>query len=124
MTSFDAYTDRAAKALADSFDLAKGYAHSQLTPLHLAVSLIDPPKDLANQVDVPPPPLFKQVLERANGDPQLFERNLKKAMVRLPSQDPPPERTSPSPAMAKVLRAAEDLSKTQKDSFIRQSTLR
>ncbi|KAF5849237.1 hypothetical protein GGP41_006114 [Bipolaris sorokiniana] len=118
MTSFDAYTDRAAKALADSFDLAKGYAHSQLTPLHLAVSLIDPPKDLANTVDVPPPPLFKQVLERANGDPQAFERNLKKAMVRLPSQDPPPERTSPSPAMAKVLRSAEELSKTQKDSFI------
>lgn len=118
MTSFDAYTDRAAKALADSFDLAKGYAHSQLTPVHLAVSLIDPPPDLANQVDIPPPPLFKQVLERANGDAQLFERNLKKALVRLPSQDPPPERTSPSPAMAKVLRAAEELSKTQKDSFI------
>jgi len=118
MTSFDAYTDRAAKALADSFELAKSYAHSQLTPIHLAVSLIDPPKDLANQIDVPPPPLFKQVLDRANGDAQLFERSLKKALVRLPSQDPPPERTSPSPAMGKVLRAAEDLSKTQKDSFI------
>jgi ATP-dependent Clp protease ATP-binding subunit ClpB len=118
MTSFDAYTDRAAKALADSFELAKDYAHSQLTPLHLGVSLIDPPKDLANQVDIPPPPLFKQVIERANGDAQLFERALKKALVRLPSQDPPPERTSPSPAMAKVLRAAEDLSRTQKDSFI------
>jgi len=118
MTSFDAYTDRAAKALADSFELAKSYAHSQLTPIHLAVSLIDPPKDQANQVDVPPPPLFKQVLERANGDAQLLERSLKKALVRLPSQDPPPERTSPSPAMGKVLRAAEELSKTQKDSFI------
>ncbi|KAJ4325247.1 Heat shock protein hsp98 [Neodidymelliopsis sp. IMI 364377] len=118
MTSFDAYTDRAAKALADSFELAKGYAHSQLTPLHLAVSLVDPPKDLANQVDVPPPPLFKQVLERANGDTQLFERALKKALVRLPSQDPPPERTSPSPKMAEVLRNAEELSRTQKDSFI------
>jgi ATP-dependent Clp protease ATP-binding subunit ClpB len=118
MTSFDAYTDRAGKALADSFELAKGYAHSQLVPTHLAVSLIDPPKDLANQIDIPPPPLFRQVLERANGDAQLFERALKKALVRLPSQDPPPERTSPSPAMAKVLRAAEELSKTQKDSFI------
>jgi len=118
MTSFDSYTDRAAKALADSFELAKNYAHSQLTPLHLAVSLIDPPKDLANQVDIPPPPLFKQVIERANGDALLFERALKKALVRLPSQDPPPERTSPSPKMAEVLRNAEDLSRTQKDSFI------
>jgi len=118
MTSFDSYTDRAAKALADSFELAKNYAHSQLTPLHLAVSLIDPPKDQANQVDIPPPPLFKQVIERANGDALLFERALKKALVRLPSQDPPPERTSPSPKMAEVLRNAEDLSRTQKDSFI------
>ncbi|KAH6644511.1 heat shock protein-like protein [Boeremia exigua] len=118
MTSFDAYTDRAAKALGDSFELAKDYAHSQLTPLHLAVSLIDPPKDQANQVDIPPPPLFKQVIERANGDAQLFERALKKALVRLPSQDPPPERTSPSPKMAEILRKAEELSRTQKDSFI------
>jgi ATP-dependent Clp protease ATP-binding subunit ClpA len=118
MTSFDAYTDKAAKALADSFDLAKSYGHPQLTPIHLAVSLIDPPPDETNKVDKPPVPFFRQVVDRANGDPQAFERQLKKALVRLPAQDPPPDRTSPSPAMAKVLRAAEELSRTQKDSFI------
>ncbi|KAF2874196.1 heat shock protein [Massariosphaeria phaeospora] len=118
MTSFDAYTDRAAKALGDSFELAKGYAHSQLAPLHLAVSLIDPPPNQADQISQPSIPMFRQVVDRANGDPQQFERALKKALVRLPSQDPPPERNPPSPAMSKVLRAAEDLSKTQKDSFI------
>lgn len=118
MTSFDQYTDRAAKALADSFELAKGYAHSQLTPIHLAVSLIDPPPDQAMQTAQPAVPLLRQVVDRANGDPQQLERALKKALVRLPSQDPPPERTSPSPAMSKVLRAAEDLSRTQKDSYI------
>ncbi|ORY13835.1 heat shock protein-like protein [Clohesyomyces aquaticus] len=118
MTSFDSYTDRAAKALADSFELAKSYAHSQLVPIHLAVSLIDPPPDQTNQGINASPPMFRQVIERANGDPQLFERSLKKALVRLPSQDPPPERTSPSPAMSKVLRAAEELSRTQKDSYI------
>ncbi|KAF2241174.1 heat shock protein [Trematosphaeria pertusa] len=118
MTSFDAYTDKAAKALADSFELAKGYAHAQLTPIHLAVSLIDPPPDETNKVDKPLTPFFRQVIDRANGDPQLAERSLKKALVRLPSQDPPPERTSPSPAMAKVLRSAEELARTQKDSYI------
>ncbi|CAI6336470.1 unnamed protein product [Periconia digitata] len=118
MTSFDSYTDRAAKALADSFDLVKDYQHLQLTPLHLAVSLLSPPPDETNKVDRPPEPLFRQVVNRANGDVQLFERSLKKALVRLPSQDPPPERSSPSPAMAKVLRSAEDLAKTQKDAFI------
>lgn len=118
MTSMDQYTDRAAKALADSFELAKGYAHAQLNPIHLAVSLIDPPPDPAFPDAAVAEPLFRQVVNRANGDPQLFERALKKALVRLPSQDPPPERTSPSPAMTKILRAAEELSRTQKDSYI------
>ncbi|KAF2180093.1 heat shock protein-like protein [Zopfia rhizophila CBS 207.26] len=118
MTSFDAYTDKAAKALADSFDLAKSYGHSQLTPIHLAVSLIDPAPDEANKIDRPAEPFFRQVVDRANGDPQAFERHLKMALVRLPSQDPPPDRTAPSPAMAKVLRSAGDLARTQKDSYI------
>lgn len=119
MTSFDSYTDRAAKALADAFELAKGYAHSQLSPIHLAVALIDPaPEPNVAQDASAAPPMFRQVVDRANGDAQQFERALKKALVRLPSQDPPPERTSPSPSMAKVLRSAEELSRTQKDSYI------
>lgn len=118
MTSFDQYTDKAAAALAESFELAKGYSHSQLAPLHLAVALIDPAPDQAFQNANPPVPVFRQIVDRANGDPQQFERALKKALVRLPSQDPPPERTSPSPAMAKVLRSAEELCRTQKDSYI------
>ncbi len=43
---------------------------------------------------------------------------MKKALVRLPSQDPPPEHVSISPQFSKVLRAASELSKTQKDSYI------
>lgn len=118
MTSFDQYTDKAAGALAESFELAKGYSHSQLSPIHLAVALIDPQPDKAFPDAQPATPAFRQVVDRANGDAQQFERALKKALVRLPSQDPPPERTSPSPAMAKVLRAAEELCRTQKDSYI------
>ena len=41
-----------------------------------------------------------------------------KLLVRLPSQDPPPESVSVSPALAKVIRRATELSKTQKDSFV------
>ncbi|KAK3105450.1 Heat shock protein hsp98, partial [Teratosphaeriaceae sp. CCFEE 6253] len=63
-------------------------------------------------------PLFRQVVERAHGDPQLLDRALKKALVRLPTQDPPPEQVSVAPGFSKVLRAANDLSKTQKDTYI------
>ena len=120
------FTDRAQKALGDAHDLAQQYSHSQILPLHLAVSLLDPPidesKDQQTTVNAShnasSAPLFRQVVERAHGDPQLLDRAMKKALVRLPSQDPPPEHVSISPQFSKVLRTADDLHKTQKDTYI------
>ncbi len=120
------FTDRAQKALADAHDLASQYSHSQILPLHLAVSLLDPPidesKDQQQTMNAShshgSQPLFRQVIERAHGDPQGLDRAMKKALVRLPSQDPPPEQVSISPQFSKVLRSANELQKTQKDSFI------
>ena len=126
MASGMQFTDRAQKALYDSSELAKQYAHSQILPLHLAVSLLDPPidesKDQQTTVNAShaagSAPLFKQVVERAHGDPQLLDRAMKKALVRLPSQDPPPDNVSMAPAFSKVLRVANELQKTQKDSYV------
>lgn len=116
------FTDRANKALLDANDLAEQYAHTQILPLHLAVSLLNPPagnlEDEEQQTDSSSVPLFKQVIERAHGDPQLLERALMKLLVRQPSQDPPPERVAVSPALSKVIRSSSDLSKTQKDSYV------
>jgi len=117
------FTDRANKALLDSSNLAEQYAHSQILPLHLAISLLAPPPDEAEKQPAgghegTAAPLFRQVVERAHGDPQLLERSLMKMLVRQPSQDPPPERVAVSPALAKVIRSATDLSKTQKDSYV------
>lgn len=121
------FTDRANKALLDASNLAEQYSHSQLYPVHLAVSLLNPTPDESQdqQVsgihpshDASAAPLFRQVIERAHGDVQLLERALMKTLVRLPSQDPPPESVSVSPPLAKVLRSAVELSKTQKDSFV------
>ncbi|KAF7511019.1 Heat shock protein hsp98 [Endocarpon pusillum] len=120
------FTERAQKALSDAANLAEQYAHIQIMPLHLAVSLFDPPvdeskdqKQTANASQVSASmPLFRQVIERAHGDVQLFDRTLKKQLVRLASQDPPPEHVSLSPQLSKVLRAANELSKLQKDSYV------
>ncbi|KAK4106137.1 heat shock protein HSP98 [Parathielavia hyrcaniae] len=102
--------------------LAEQYAHSQLLPVHLAVALIDPLPDLSkDQQNVAPgttSTLFRQVIERARGDPQLFDRALKKTLVRLPSQDPPPEQVSMAPSFNTILRKAMDLQKVQKDTYI------
>ena len=126
MTSGMQFTDRGQKALADAHELAQQYSHSQILPLHLAVSLLDPPvdesKDQQQAMNASHTsgnaPLFRQVVDRAHGDPQQLDRAMKKALVRLPSQDPPPEHVSISPQFSKVLRSANELQKTQKDSFI------
>ena len=120
------FTDRAQKALADAHELAQQYSHSQILPLHLAVALLDPPVDESKDQQqamnashtAGSSPLFRQVVDRAHGDPQALDRAMKKALVRLPSQDPPPEHVSISPQFSKVLRNANELSKTQKDSYI------
>ncbi|PBP22757.1 heat shock protein [Diplocarpon rosae] len=120
------FTDRASKALSDAMAIAESYAHPQLLPLHLASSLLDPPADesKAQQATVnashgsASQSLFRQVVERAHGDPQSFQRALNRALVRLPSQNPPPDQISMAPSFTKVLRQANELQKTQKDSFI------
>lgn len=120
------FTDRSAKALTDAANLAEQYAHSQILPVHLAVALFDPAPDESKDQQTTmnasqahaSAPLFKQVVERAHGDQQLLDRALKKQLVRLPSQDPPPDHVTMSPALSKVIRSAQELQKTQKDSFV------
>ncbi|KAF8439542.1 P-loop containing nucleoside triphosphate hydrolase protein [Terfezia claveryi] len=117
------FTDKASEAFNQSLEIAQTYAHPQATPLHLAMALITPssgPDMTANAA--PPSILFKQVIEKANGDFQAFERGIKKSLVRLPSQDPPPE-PSLSPALSKIIREAQKLQKTQRDSFVAQDHL-
>ncbi|KAK6346242.1 Heat shock protein hsp98 [Orbilia blumenaviensis] len=116
------YTDRALAAIKSAIELAAQYSHVEIRPINLAVSLLTPPPDDSKPgvTDAVPqgPSLFRQAVERANGDFQTFDRELKKALVRQPSQDPPPENPTFSPTMSKVLRKAHDLQKLQKDKFI------
>lgn len=121
-------TDKAQRAISDAMDVATNYAHAQLLPVHLAHSLLIGPQSEEATAGAAPassggPPLFRQVVEKANGDVQTLDRALKKALVRLPSQDPPPDNISFSPSLSKVLREAQKLQKTQRDSFVAQDHL-
>ncbi|KAK3996009.1 P-loop containing nucleoside triphosphate hydrolase protein [Cladorrhinum sp. PSN332] len=122
MTSKMEFTDRAKKALEDAMALAEQYAHTQLLPVHLAVALLDPLPDQSKDLQNAPPgttsTLLRQVIERAHGDPQLFDRALKKTLVRLPSQDPPPDQVSMAPSFNTVLRKAAEMQKVQKDTYV------
>jgi len=116
------FTNRGQKAVEDAMALAEQYAHSQLLPVHLAVALLEPlpdqSKDQQNAVPGATTTMFRQVIERAHGDSQAFDRALKKMLVRLPSQDPPPENVSLAPSFHAVLKKANELQKLQKDTFI------
>ncbi|KAL2112430.1 hypothetical protein VUR80DRAFT_7667 [Thermomyces stellatus] len=116
------FTDRGQKAVEDAMALAEQYGHSQLLPVHLANALLDPPpdksKDQQNATPGSSTTLFRQVIERARGDPQAVDRALKKSLVRLPSQDPPPESVSLAPSFHAVLKKANELQKMQRDSYI------
>ncbi|KAL4909819.1 hypothetical protein BDW74DRAFT_44335 [Aspergillus multicolor] len=121
--STDKYTDKANKALQDAIDITIEHANAEIYPVHLAVALLDPAQDEEDGPAQHPShgdstSLFRQVVERAHGDAQLFHRGLMRRLIKLPSQDPPPESRSMSAPFRKVLAAAEQLSKTQKDSYI------
>jgi ATP-dependent Clp protease ATP-binding subunit ClpB len=126
MTANMQFTDQAQRALADSAALAEQHAHPQILPIHLALSLYDPPTDESmDQWDTvnashsdASASLFRKSVEQAHGDTQGAERAFKKALVRLQSEHPPPDHVAVSDQMHKVLRSANDLSKAQKDSFV------
>ncbi|KAL4956811.1 heat shock protein Hsp98/Hsp104/ClpA [Aspergillus filifer] len=122
----DNFTDKANNALQDAIDLVDEQSNAEIYPLHLAVALLNPStNDDEDGPSVHPShgasastSLFRQVVERAHGDTQLLHRGLMKRLVKLPSQDPPPESKSVSPPFRKVLSTAKDLAKTQKDKYV------
>jgi ATP-dependent Clp protease ATP-binding subunit ClpB len=83
--------------------------------------------------------LFASVIQRAGGDPVSLilipllislvlyqiavKRAIQKLIVQLPTQSPPPDETTLSPATLKTLREAQTLQKTMHDSYIAQDHL-
>ncbi|KAF7320345.1 hypothetical protein MKEN_00819300 [Mycena kentingensis (nom. inval.)] len=112
------FTDKAQRTVAQSIQLAKDFAQAQVFPVHLASALL-------NEADAPTSnrpvdSLFSSVIGRAGGDATLVKRAVQKAIVRLPSQTPPPEDVSLSSAALKVLREAQSLQKQMHDGYIAQ----
>ncbi|KAG6851063.1 hypothetical protein H0H93_002955 [Arthromyces matolae] len=106
--------------------LAKDYANAQVYPVHIAFVLIneggqEPISSGIQQSSIVP--LFVSVIQRAGGDPVAVKRALQKAIVRIPTQSPPPDETSLSSATLKVLREAQNIQKTMHDSYIAQDHL-
>ncbi|KAJ7487593.1 P-loop containing nucleoside triphosphate hydrolase protein [Mycena galericulata] len=125
-SNFD-FTDKAQESLTASFQVAKDYANAQVHPVHLAsVLLNEGAGDAVGGIAASGSQgtsLFASVISRAGGDPTLVKRAVQKAIVRLPTQTPPPDETSLSSAALKVLREAQAQQKQMHDSYIAQDHL-
>ncbi|TDL28423.1 hypothetical protein BD410DRAFT_811557 [Rickenella mellea] len=118
MSNFD-FTDKAQQSIAAAIQLAKDYANAQVYPAHLASVLLNEGEGEGGQGAS----LFKSVIQKTGGESNIVSRTIQKLIVRLPTQDPPPDETSLAAATLKVLREAQSLQKTMHDSYIAQDHL-
>ncbi|KAL5495272.1 hypothetical protein ACEPAI_735 [Sanghuangporus weigelae] len=118
MSNFD-FTDKAQQSLAAAIQLTKDYANAQVYPAHLAFVILNEGVGEENSKHS----LFASVIQKAGGEPQLLNRALQKQIVRLPTQDPPPDDASLSSTLLKVLREAQSIQKNMHDSYIAQDHL-
>ncbi|KAJ8522578.1 hypothetical protein ONZ45_g877 [Pleurotus djamor] len=124
--NFD-FTDKARGTINAAVQLAKDYAHAQIHPAHIAFALMT---DMSSGDEAIPngkpssqKSLFYSVVTKAGGDPTVVQRGIQRLIVRLPSQDPPPESVSISSLALKVLKEAQNLQKSMHDSYIAQDHL-
>ncbi|GAA6035987.1 hypothetical protein JCM8097_005201 [Rhodosporidiobolus ruineniae] len=113
-------TESSAAALAGAIELCKENAQGSMTPAHLFSALLSPTTSKTGQTS---PSLAASILNKAGVQPEVVQRGLARFIVRLPSQEPPPDDVGLSPAAAKVLREAEKVMKDKNDSFIAQDHL-
>mmetsp|Transcript_13579 Transcript_13579/g.17100 ORF Transcript_13579/g.17100 Transcript_13579/m.17100 type:complete len:869 (-) Transcript_13579:41-2647(-) len=101
------FTKQGEEIIQHSLALARENAHSQVTAFHVGVALFE------DESGIP----FR-TLEAANAPAKEFLRNLRKHMVRLPSQSPPPNEVSASNSFYNILNTADKLRKDNDDTHI------
>ncbi|KAE8213308.1 hypothetical protein CF327_g3146 [Tilletia walkeri] len=126
-----AFTEKVQSSLSTAVQLAKDYAHPQVTPTHIAFALLNEAAGAgpatstttttpAGNSTTTTDSLFRSTLSKAGADPVKFDTLLRQALQKIPSQSPVPEDVSLSSASVKLLKQADSTRKTQHDSFIAQ----
>ncbi|KAI9595270.1 AAA ATPase domain-containing protein [Syncephalis fuscata] len=100
-------TEKTVSIINASIEMAQSYQNAQLAPAHIGCALMEDEEHL-----------MRNIVQKAGGDPLMVERGLKRLLVRLPAQDPPPDQTSMSSAALKLLKNAKDKQKAQKDAHL------
>ena len=102
-------TQKTAEIINGARDLALESQHQSLSPLHVAVTMMEDTEGVA-----------KQAVMKAGGDEayKSLVRMLRKGLVKLPKVEPPPDDVYLSSEMKKVFQGANKLQKNKEDSYL------
>lgn len=104
----DKFTEKAAQALSATVASARSCGHLTVHPGHLILGLLEDSNGL-----------FNQILAKINVDGNKIETVARKALNKLPIQDPlPPGDPQLSRALLGVLQRAQDVQKSKGDSHL------
>ncbi|KAL2935461.1 Chaperone protein ClpB1 [Bienertia sinuspersici] len=104
------FTHKTNEALVAAHELAMTNGHVQITPVHVATTLIAEPGGI-----------FRQAISHAAGGDEAassVERVFNRAVKNLPSQSPPPDEIPASTPLIKAIRRAQSLQKSRGDTHL------
>jgi ATP-dependent Clp protease ATP-binding subunit ClpC len=101
------FTRQSEEVIQRGLELAKENGNSQITAFHVGTAMFEDESGISYKV-----------LEAADVQAKEFQRALRRQMVRLPSQSPPPNEVGPSNSFYNVINGAEKLQKEKGDSHI------
>jgi len=100
------FTEKVEKIILKSKELAQEASHIEIQPWHMFLALLDDPDGV-----------LKKIISKSGGDSLMVERAIKRKIVHLPVQTPPPENITFSKNGYKIIQNAQKISSKNKDKF-------
>jgi len=100
------FTEKVEKIISKSKELVQEYNHIEIQPWHMVLALLDDPDSA-----------LKKVIVKSGGDSLMVERAIKRKIVQLPVQTPPPDEIGFSKNAYKVIQNAQKISSKNKDKY-------
>ena len=100
------FSEKVEKIILKSKELAQEASHIEIQPWHMFLALLDDPDGV-----------LKKIISKSGGDSLMVERAIKRKIVHLPVQTPPPENITFSKNGYKIIQNAQKISSKNKDKF-------
>lgn len=100
------FSEKVEKIILKSKEIAQENSHIEIQPWHMFLALLDDEDSV-----------LKKVINKSGGDSLMVERAIKRKIVHLPVQNPPPSEITFSKNAYKVIQDAQKISSKNKDKF-------